>query len=91
MKRIAGVLVALTLAFGFHLPAGAESLGDGDRATIKSIIQDQIDAFQHDDGATAYSFASPGIQAYYPTVDDFMQELIKAGGLMPYVKKRLAH
>jgi len=73
MKRIAGVLVAVLLAAGFALSsARAETLGDGDRAVIQSLINGQIDAFRHDDGAAAYGFASPTIQGYFPTVDAFM-------------------
>lgn len=71
MKRIAGLLFALALVGQFTL-AHAETLGDGDRAAIRSLITGQIEAFQRDDGAAAYGFASPLIHSYFPTVDAFM-------------------
>jgi len=79
MKRIAGVLVALVVAgFAFTGAARAESLGEGDRATIKSLITGQIEAFQRDDGPAAYGFASPTIHSYFPSVDAFMA-MVKSG------------
>jgi Domain of unknown function (DUF4864) len=74
MKRIAGLFVALFLAAGFAAtgPAKAQNLGDGDRATIQSLITGQIEAFKRDDGATAYGFASPTIHSFFPTVEGFM-------------------
>ena len=84
MKRIAGVLVAVMLAgLGLAGTARAETIGDGDRATIQSLISGQIDAFRHDDGTAAYGFASPTIQGYYPTVDAFMG-MVKNGYLPVY-------
>ena len=71
MKRILGVLFALALLGPFSA-LHAEPLGDSDRAAIKSLITGQIEAFQRDDGAAAYGFASPLIHSYFPTVDAFM-------------------
>ena len=72
MKRIAGLIFALALVAGHFATAHAETIGDGDRATIKSLITGQIEAFQRDDGAAAYGLASPMIHNYFPTVDAFM-------------------
>lgn len=72
MKRIAGVLFALALAAGHFATAHAETTSEGDRATIKSLITGQIEAFQRDDGAAAYGLASPTIHNYFPTIDAFM-------------------
>jgi Domain of unknown function (DUF4864) len=41
-------------------------------AAARAIIEAQIAAFKSDDGATAYSFAAPEIQAAYPNPDAFM-------------------
>ena len=46
-------------------------IGD-DQGTIQSIIRDQIQAFQRDDGETAYSFAAPSLRLYFPTAEGFM-------------------
>ncbi len=39
--------------------------------TAQSLIEQQIEAFLHDDAATAYSFAAPGIKALFPDKDRF--------------------
>lgn len=64
------ILLVLFVIFGFSAPAAA--LSDSDRATVQSVIDRQLQAFLHDDGATAYSFAAPNIKAMYPSVDAFM-------------------
>lgn len=44
-----------------------------DRTTIKSIISEQLQAFQQEDGDRAFSFASPTIQRQFQTPERFMQ------------------
>ena len=39
---------------------------------IRGIISGQIEAFQRDDGAAAYGYASPTIQGLFPDIDRFM-------------------
>lgn len=48
-------------------------LSDTDRAAIRSIISNQLEAFQQDDASRAFSFASPEIQARFGTPDNFMR------------------
>jgi hypothetical protein len=72
MKTIGRLLFVLALAIGAPRLASAEELSAGDQATIKGMISSQIEAFRHDDGNAAYSFASPNIQGLYPSVDTFM-------------------
>ncbi len=67
-RFVKALFVAATLVVAG--PAMAEE--GGDRAAIQSIISDQIAAFQADDGAAAYSFASPMIQSVFPSPDQFM-------------------
>jgi hypothetical protein len=50
--------VFMICAFGQTLAAS-----DADQSTIRGIIQDQIEAFQRDDGARAFSYASPTLQS----------------------------
>ncbi len=79
MKRIAGILVAMLLATtGLVSAARADDVSAADRATFQSLITGQISAFQHDDGQAAWGYASPTIQSYYPTADQFMA-MVKNG------------
>ncbi len=75
---------ALFIAF-FALPitvvAASADVSDGDRGAIRTIIEGQIAAFQRDDGAAAYSYASPTIQGLFPTVEQFMAMV--RGGYQP--------
>ena len=72
MTPLARLVVALLVAVGFALPAAARDIAASDSAAIHSVIQGQVDAFQHDDGAAAYGFASPTIHQIFPSVDAFM-------------------
>jgi hypothetical protein len=44
-----------------------------DRATIRSIVERQLLAFQNDDAVTAFKFASPGIQSQFGTPENFIR------------------
>jgi hypothetical protein len=76
MSAIRQALIRLTLlilvAGAAATTARAQMPSDADRQAIRSIISGQIDAFQRDDGATAYGFASPAIHDLFPGVDAFM-------------------
>jgi hypothetical protein len=43
-----------------------------DFAAGQAVIQSQEEAIGRDDGATAYTFASPAIKNWYPTPETFM-------------------
>jgi len=45
---------------------------------IREVIQSQLDAFQRDDAATAYSYAAPSIKQMFTTPDIFM-DMVKLG------------
>ncbi|MEG4580107.1 DUF4864 domain-containing protein [Microcoleus sp. MON1_C5] len=47
-------------------------ISESDRATIRSVVEQQLQAFQKDDAALAFSFASPGIQQQFRTAENFM-------------------
>jgi Domain of unknown function (DUF4864) len=64
--RILVLLVAFLL--GSSVPVRAAD----DVAAGQSVIRSQEDAFSRDDAATAYTFASPGIQSWYRTPETFM-------------------
>ncbi|MEF0942281.1 DUF4864 domain-containing protein [Rhizobium sp. BR 362] len=46
--------------------------------SAQSLIQEQIEAFLHDDAASAYSFAAPGIKALFPDKDTFFAMVKKS-------------
>ncbi|MEF2545773.1 DUF4864 domain-containing protein [Aurantimonas sp. E1-2-R+4] len=56
-------LTAMVLAF----PARA-----GDASDVRAAISGQLEAFRSDDGASAYSYAAPNIQAMFPSPQIFM-------------------
>jgi len=68
------LLLFLTLTLGG--PAHAQS--DGDRLSVQSVIERQLNAFLADDAATAYSFAAPNITARFPT-DEIFMEMVRQG------------
>jgi hypothetical protein len=71
MLRLASIL-----AFAFLLLAPASAFAEepsaADKTALRAVVQGQLDAFQHDDGVAAYSFAAPGIQAIFKTPDAFI-------------------
>ncbi len=59
-------IVATVVAHLVAAPLRADEASD-----IQGVIGDQIRAFEADDLATAYSFASPGIQSIFPSPESF--------------------
>jgi hypothetical protein len=71
MRAIA--LIAAIL-FALVAPAAADDL----TTAAQGVIRAQEQAFGQDNAATAYSYASPGVQAIFPQADIFMQMVQKA-------------
>lgn len=69
--------VLLVLLISLWLPASASAQSDADRSTVQGVIEQQLQAFQRDDAASAYSFAAPVIKQMFPTQDIFMQMVQK--------------
>ena len=69
--RVAVMLVLLS-------PATAYAASGGDEAAIRGIISQQIEAFRHDDGATAFGFAAPSLQTMFGSADRFM-DMVRRG------------
>ncbi|MDL2410219.1 DUF4864 domain-containing protein [Rhizobium calliandrae] len=46
--------------------------------SAQTLIEEQIDAFLHNDAAAAYSFAAPGIKALFPDKDTFFAMVKKS-------------
>ncbi|MFM8748295.1 MAG: DUF4864 domain-containing protein [Aestuariivirga sp.] len=72
------ILRLLAMIVLFTLPAQADELSAQDKTAFQSVISDQIAAFQADDGATAYGFASPTIRSIFPNHYLFM-DMVKRG------------
>jgi hypothetical protein len=97
MKSVcrAGLLaIALTL-YHLALPnlAAAEdaptNLAGPDQAAIRQVIEAQLDAFQHDDGAKAFGYATPTIQQKFGDPATFMQ-MVKSGYTAVYRPRSVA-
>ena len=48
------------------------NLTDRDRTTIRSVIEQQLQAFQQNNAAAAFACASPSIQAQFENSEKFM-------------------
>ena len=68
--RAFALLLLMCLAAAPARAEGETSIADA--AAVEEIIRSQLDAFNRDDGAAAFGFASPGIQAKFQTVETFM-------------------
>ncbi|MBO0902090.1 DUF4864 domain-containing protein [Jiella sonneratiae] len=58
---------AATMLLATPVAARADDAGD-----IRAAISAQLQAFNADDGGTAYSYAAPNIKAMFPSPDVFM-------------------
>jgi hypothetical protein len=84
------LLLALVAALGLWASAAlAQAVSDADRTEFQRIISSQIKAFEADDGAAAYAFASPGIKRAFPTPDVFMS-MVRKGYQPVYRPKSFA-
>ncbi len=79
--RVAAVLIAVSLAFvAIAAPAQSQNmtLSDADRSSIRDVIERQLAAFQRDDGARAFSYASPTVRRQFGTPERFMH-MVRTG------------
>ena len=86
MRTLLGLAAILLFGLGGLVGpaagAGAD-LSAADRASIRSVIEQQLSAFQSDDGNRAFGFASPDIQRMFQTPDRFMA-MVRTGYLPVY-------
>lgn len=69
-------LLGLMVAFAGN--ARAQEPTAADRAAIRDVIQQQIEAFRRDDGEAAFGFASPTIRGMFGAPDVFM-DMVRSG------------
>jgi len=53
-------------------------IGPSDGAAIHDVVQGQLNAFQHDDGEKAFSFAAPTIREIFRSSENFMN-MVRSG------------
>ena len=75
MRVLAQLICAAILTV---VSGGAGFAADPGAGEVQATISGQIDAFRHDDGAKAYSYAAPSIQMMFPSVEAFMA-MVKTG------------
>jgi len=73
-------VLALGWVLAGPLPAlaGDPPLAPADATAIREVIQNQIEAFRRDDGATAFGYASPMIQEKFGDPGNFMN-MVRSG------------
>ena len=54
-------------------PVRADTMPEEQRTALRGLVQQQLDAFQRDDGATAFSFAGTRVHTIFPDADTFMR------------------
>jgi hypothetical protein len=64
------LVLLVALLIGLATPASACAADDV--AAAQGVIRSQVEAFSHDDAATAYSYAAPAIHEMFPQADIFM-------------------
>jgi hypothetical protein len=72
------LVVAILSSLLFALTVTSPTRADAESDAIKSVIENQLNAFAADDGAKAYSYAAPVVQQVFPSVDMFMG-MVKQG------------
>lgn len=87
MRRFTALLIllaGLAAATPAWTPVWAQGSAEGipqndsTALAIREVITNQIAAFQRDDGAAAFAYASPDIQNKFGTVDNFMA-MVRSG------------
>ena len=74
---VCAVVLGVVAAFGARA-GDPDGIGAADRAAIRHVIEGQLDAFRRDDGAAAFSFASPSIRHMFSTAENFM-DMVRRG------------
>jgi ketosteroid isomerase-like protein len=84
--RAVGLVLLMGLAASAPLSAGpalaqqtAPAVSAADRAAIIAVIRDQMAAFQRDDAAGAFRFASPGIRGMFGQDPNQFLDMVRHG------------
>ena len=85
MRAFAFALLVLFATIG---SAAAVELAPAERNAIRAVVQAQLDAFQRDDGAAAFGYASPSIRAMFRSPERFMA-MVREGYAPVYRPRRV--
>ncbi|MFQ5954566.1 MAG: DUF4864 domain-containing protein [Kiloniellales bacterium] len=90
MRATAVLLAGLVaiLAIGAPVQAQDMTISEADRDSIRDVIERQLAAFGRDDGAQAFSYASPGIRRKFGTPENFMH-MVRTGYAPVYRPRRV--
>ena len=77
IRKAIGALALLAVLAG-AAAAQEPALSDNDRAAIRDIIGQQVEAFRRDDGDAAFDLAAPGIRQMFGTSGTFM-DMVRQG------------
>jgi hypothetical protein len=86
------LLLAIALVAASHVARADDppsTVATPDQQAIRQVIEAQLDAFQHDDGAKAFGFATPSIQQKFGDAATFMQ-MVKSGYSAVYRPRSVA-
>ena len=73
MARMVTLLRALLLALALApFAAAAQEVSPADAKAVRAVIEAQLDAFQRDDAASAFSLATPGIRMTFGSAENFL-------------------
>ena len=84
VRRVLSVLIVVWVMGGAAVAQSASpgdpasTLPAPDQAAIRQVIEAQLAAFQHDDGAAAFGYATPTIQQKFGDAQNFMA-MVKGG------------
>ena len=89
MPLMVTILRALLLAVPLALTsllASAQEVAPADAQAVRAVIEAQLDAFQHDDAARAFSLATPGIRQTFGSAENFLA-MVRASYAVVYRPK----
>lgn len=86
MRVLAFCLILFATAVGG--PAAAVDVPEAERRAIRAVVGAQLEAFQRDDGAAAFGYASPGIREMFETAERFMT-MVRRGYAPVYRPQRV--
>ncbi len=86
-KTLGLIAVLLLMLGGPAVAQQPSSLGATERGAIRKVIESQLAAFQRDDAAGAFAFASPKIQEMFGDPATFMQ-MVRTGYQPVYRPRR---
>lgn len=69
LRLLRAVLLVFALA---PFAASAQDVSPADAQAVRAVIEAQLDAFQRDDAASAFSLATPGIRMTFGSAENFV-------------------